>query len=405
MSFGLLGERLGHSYSPQIHKFLGGYDYDLFPVPKEQLDHFMKTTPFQGINVTIPYKKAVIPYCKELSETAQAMGCVNTILRREDGSLYGHNTDAEGFAWLLDRKGGITRGEKALVLGTGGAAGTVSRVLESRGAKVILISRRGENHYGNLYDHKDAVLLVNATPVGMYPNNGESLVDLKGLPNLRSVLDLVYNPCRTKLLMDGEALGLQWENGLSMLVAQAGKAAELFTGQSIAPTKWESILCKLKRDTENIILIGMPGSGKSTIGRALAETLHRPFVDTDEEIQKLVGDIPAYFASHGETAFRKIESQVLAQWGKESGLILATGGGCVTQEENYPLLHQNGQIIAIDRPLELLSTKGRPLSQEKGIETLFAQRAPLYSRFADIRIENSGTIQDAVRKILKEREG
>ena len=401
MGYGLLGEHLSHSYSPMIHGQLGEYAYDLFEVAPEALDSFMTSGTFDGLNVTIPYKKAVMPYCSELSETARAMGCVNTIVRRPDGTLYGDNTDAAGFAWLLDRNGGIRAGEKALVLGSGGAAGTVCRVLESRGAKAVQISRQGENNYVNLYNHQDAVLLVNATPVGMYPNNGESLVDLSRLKGLRCVLDLIYNPSRTRLLLDAEALGLKWENGLSMLVAQAGVAARLFTGAESQESTWEQILCKLKDRMENIILIGMPGCGKSTIGKALAEKLGRPFVDADAEIVKEIGDIPTFFATHGEEAFRKAETAVLARLGKASGMVIATGGGCVTREENYPLLHQNGRIIRIHRDLTELPTEGRPISQSTALTELFTKRDPLYTRFADACVENTGTVEQVVEKIME----
>lgn len=401
MKCGLLGEHLTHSYSPQIHRELGDYSYELFQVAPKDLDSFLTKASFDGLNVTIPYKKAVIPYCAQLSETAQAMGCVNTIVRRPDGTLYGDNTDAAGFSWLLDRNGGIKPGEKALVLGSGGAAGTVCRVLESRGARTVQISRTGENNYVNLYTHQDAVLLVNATPVGMYPNNGESLVDLSRLKGLRCVLDLIYNPCSTKLLLDAQALRIRHENGLSMLVAQAGVAAQLFTGTEVPKSKWAKILCKLQFQMENIILVGMPGSGKSTVGKALAAKLGRPFVDADEEIVKEIGDIPTFFARHGEEAFRKAETAVLARLGRESGLVIATGGGCVTREENYPLLHQNGTIIRIDRDLADLPTKGRPISQSTDLSLLFAKRDPLYEAFADLTVENRGSVSHVVDIILE----
>lgn len=401
MKCGLLGEHLSHSYSPQIHRELGDYSYELFEVAPTELESFLKNGAFSGLNVTIPYKKAVMSYCAELSETARMMGCVNTLVRRADGSLYGDNTDAAGFGWLLDRNGGINPGEKALVLGSGGAAGTVCRVLESRGAVPVQISRTGKNNYVNLYDHQDAVLLVNGTPVGMYPNNGESLVDLSRLPSLRCVLDLIYNPSRTKLLLDAEALGIRCENGLSMLVAQGVEASRLFTGAEVQKNKREEILCKLNFEMENIVLIGMPGCGKSTIGKALAEKLGRPFVDADEEMVKEIGDIPTFFAQHGEEAFRRVETSVLARLGKASGLVIATGGGCVTCEENYPLLHQNGVILRIDRPLSLLPTEGRPISQNTDLSLLFAKRDPLYEAFGDLTVENQGKVAHVVDRILE----
>ncbi len=401
MGFGLLGEHLRHSYSPRIHGELGDYPYELFEVAPDKLEDFLLHGDFSGLNVTIPYKKAVLPYCTTLSETAKAMGCVNTLLRRPDGSLYGDNTDAAGFAWLLERNGGIRPGEKALVLGSGGASGTAQVVLRRLGAEVVEISRKGENNYVNLERHADAVLLVNATPVGMYPNNGESPVELSRLPNLRCVLDLIYNPSRTKLLLDAEARGLRYENGLSMLVAQAKAAAEQFMGQAIPDSRCEEILCKLSQEMQNLILIGMPGSGKSHIGRLLAEALQRPFFDGDRELAKEIGPIPDFIRTQGEAAFRQKESEILARLGKESGCVIATGGGCVTREENYPLLHQNGVLIQLLRPLSELPTAGRPLSQARPLSELWAIRAPLYRRFADITIENSATPYDTVQQILQ----
>lgn len=401
MRCGLLGEHLGHSYSPQIHADLGEYSYELFEVAPQNLPDFLRNGAFDALNVTIPYKKAVLPYCAELSETAKAMGCVNTLLRRADGTLYGDNTDYNGFSWLLQRNGGIRAGEKALVLGSGGASGTAQAVLRSFGADVIEISRKGENNYVNYSKHSDAVLLVNSTPVGMYPNNGESLVDLGKLPQLRCVLDMVYNPSRTKLLLDAETRGIRCENGLSMLVAQAKRAAELFTAKSIPDKKCEEILCKLRKQMQNIVLIGMPGCGKSSIGELLAEQTGREFWDADAEIVSRIGDIPTFFAQHGEARFREVETEVLRELGKKSGCVTATGGGCVTREENYPLLHQNAVIVRISRNLERLPTDGRPVSQSTALSELFAKREPLYRRFADAEIENNGSLNAAVSKILE----
>ncbi len=397
MICGLLGQKLGHSYSPRIHAQLGDYAHHLFEVEPEQLEVFLKEGDFHGLNVTIPYKKAVMPYCKELSEKARRIGSVNTLLRLPDGSLYGDNTDHDGFSWLLARNGGIGAGEKALVLGTGGASLTVQTVLKELGAQVVVLSRQGENSYATLESHGDAVLLVNATPVGMYPKNGERLVDLKKLPKLRCVLDLIYNPARTRLLLDAEELGIAREGGLSMLVAQAKRAAEIFTGKNISDSCNNQILCKLNQEMENIILIGMPGCGKSSVGRALAGKLGRPFFDADEEIVKKIGcSIPEFFAREGEEAFRKVETRVLEELGKKSGSIIATGGGCVTREENYPLLHQNGRIFWLKRELSRLPKEGRPISRSTDLQELYTRRKPLYEAFSDLALENIGIRETAL---------
>ncbi len=401
MDYGLLGEHLSHSYSPRIHRELGDYGYGLLEVAPADLDAFLKKGDFRGLNVTIPYKKAVMPYCARLSETAKAMGCVNTLLRREDGSLYGHNTDCGGFSYMLERMGGAIPGGKALVLGSGGAAGTVTQVLRKGGMEVVQISRSGEDNYSNYDRHGDALLLVNATPVGMYPNVGKAPVDLRKLPNLTAVLDLIYNPRRTQLLLDAERLGIPCEDGLSMLVAQAVEAAELFMGKEIPKETIEKVLRTLRGEMGNLILIGMPGSGKSTVGKALAERLGRTFVDSDAEIVKRIGSIPDYFSAHGEEAFRKVETEVLGELGKASALVIATGGGVVTREENYPLLHQNGTIIRLCRDLELLPTEGRPLSQQQSLEALFARRDPLYRAFADVEINNSSAVEATVEQIME----
>lgn len=402
MRCGLLGEPLTHSYSPQIHALLGDYSYELFEVAPEKLGEFLQAGEFDGLNVTIPYKRAVIPYCAELSAAAREMGSVNTLLRRPDGTLYGDNTDLDGFRWLLARGGGIRPGEKALVLGTGGASQTVQAVLRAAGAEVAVLSRRGESNYATLPRHADARLVVNATPVGMYPNNGARLIDLAQLPQCRCVLDLIYNPARTRLLLDAAARGIRCENGLSMLVAQAKRAAELFTGRDIPDAACTDILRRMEAQMHNLILVGMPGSGKTTVGSLLAVSLGRPFYDADGEIEKKLGcSIPAFFAQRGEAAFRAVETEVLAELGKRSGCVIATGGGCVTRGENYDLLHQNGEIIWLRRSLTELPVEGRPVSQSRSLPELYREREPAYRRFADFCVENEATPEAAV-EIIKE---
>ena len=404
MRCGLLGEHLTHSYSPQIHALLGDYSYELFEVAPEKLGEFLQAGEFDGLNVTIPYKRAVIPYCAELSVAAREMGSVNTLLRRPDGTLYGDNTDLDGFRWLLARGGGIRPGEKALVLGTGGASQTVQAVLRAAGAEVAVLSRRGESNYATLPRHADARLVVNATPVGMYPNNGARLIDLAQLPQCRCVLDRIYNPARTRLLLDAAARGIRCENGLSMLVAQAKRAAELFTGRDIPDAACTDILRRMEAQMHNLILVGMPGSGKTTVGSLLAASLGRPFYDADGEIEKRLGcSIPAFFAKRGEVAFRAVETEVLAELGKRSGCVIATGGGCVTRGENYDLLHQNGEIIWLRRSLTELPVEGRPVSQSRSLPELYREREPAYRRFADFCVENEAAPEAAVEKIKELR--
>lgn len=401
MQCGLLGRKLGHSYSPQIHNLLGDYSYVLFEKEPEELENFLKNGEFSGLNVTIPYKKEVIPYLSELSPTAQKMGCVNTVLRRSDGTLYGHNTDYFGFTSLVRHAGLSVAGKKVLVLGSGGASNTAVAALKDLGANPVVISRSGENNYQNLHRHTDAAAIVNTTPVGMYPNTGVSPIDLGLFPHLEGVLDVIYNPARTQLLLDAEKLGIPRENGLWMLVAQAKEAAEVFTGRKISDEVIEKIYRRLSHQMKNIVLIGMPGCGKSTIGTLLAEKLGRTLADADEKIISLAGkSIPDIFAQDGEPTFRDWETKALTELGKQSGLVIATGGGCVTQKRNYPLLHQNGYLVWLERDCSVLPTDGRPLSQANDLGKMYAVRKPLYEAFADIRVENTGTPEETAQKIL-----
>ncbi len=402
MKCGLLGGKLSHSYSPQIHAHLGTYSYHLFEKSKEELDTFLHTADFDAINVTIPYKKDVIPYCAKLSNTAKRLGAVNTVVKQPDGTLWGHNTDYFGFETMLKKSGLSVCGKKVLVLGSGGAAQTAIAVLQDQGATAVVISRSGENNYENLQNHPDAKAIVNCTPVGMYPYNGVSPVDLSRFPQLEGVLDMIYNPARTKLLLDAEAGGLIAMNGLLMLVAQAKESAEWFTNATVADDKIQQIHFLLWQQMKNIILIGMPGSGKTTVGALLAKSMGKEFIDADAYLAEKAGrSIPEIFATDGEDVFRKLETETLSELGKRSGIILATGGGCVTRPENDPLLHQNGTIFCIHRDLDQLDTAGRPISQIKKLTDLYAVRKPLYEQFADHHIDNNAPAEAAAAEIQR----
>lgn len=401
--YGLLGRKLGHSWSAPIHAALGCADYRLIELEPEELGAFLAREDIGGLNVTIPYKRDVMAYCDVLDPMAEAIGSVNTLVRRADGKLYGYNTDAAGFCFMAQCAGIGFAGKKTLVLGSGGASRTAAACAKKLGAReVVIISRSGENNYTNLGRHADAERIVNTTPVGMYPNNGAAAVDLTAFPACAGVLDLIYNPRRTALLLQAETLGIPCAGGLYMLVAQAKRSCEVFTGTAIDDGEILRIYRRMRREMENIVLIGMPGSGKSTIAALLAERLHRPLLDSDAQVVETAGrPIPDIFAADGEDAFRALETAALAELGKRSGAILATGGGSVCRAENYPLLHQNGTIFWLRRDLALLPKDGRPISQRSDLAELYAQREPLYARFADALIDNNGTPEQTVQQILE----
>lgn len=401
MHYGLLGRKLGHSYSPQIHRYLGNYEYKLYEQEPENIGTFLNNTPFSGLNVTMPYKKDVIAYCAKLSPEAKKLGAVNTIVRRTDGSLIGHNTDYFGFHSTVQKTGLSICGKKALVLGSGGASVTAVAVLQELGASVVCVSRSGENNYNNLQLHSDAALIVNATPVGMYPDTDASPVSLDLFPNLEGVIDLIYNPARTALLQQAEKRGIIAENGLWMLVAQAKESSEWFTGRKLDDAVISEIYNKLSQQMQNIVLIGMPGSGKSTVGKLLAQLANKEFVDADAYLEQTADmSIPDIFAKYGEEYFRELETQVLSQLGKRSGLIIATGGGCVTRKDNYPLLHQNGVLVWLRRDIGSLPTDGRPLSQTGKLTEMYNLRKPLYTAFCDIAIDNNSDPMITAKNIL-----
>lgn len=403
--YGLLGEHLGHSFSPQIHRQIGGYAYELFERAPDELEGFLRSGDFDAINVTIPYKKAVIPYCALLSPQARDIGSVNTIVRRPDGSLYGDNTDYYGFLYTIRRSGVDVAGKKCVVFGDGGVAPTVRTVLRDLNAgEIITVSRKGEHNFSNLDRHYDAQILVNATPVGMYPNNGISVAPLEHFDRLLAAFDLVYNPHKTEFLRQAEEKGAVAVNGLGMLVAQAKRASEIFRDVTIDDKVIEPIRDKIAKQSMNIALIGMAGSGKTTIGKALAEMTGRKFVDCDDLIPEYAGgkSIQDIFAQDGEEAFRQVETAVLRDVSKESGLVIATGGGVVTRPENLPLLQQNSITVLLHRPIEDLPTDGRPMSQLHGKQSLYEQRKPLYEAWGEYRFRCIGVQEtaNAIREAL-----
>mgnify|MGYP002752831166 CR=1 FL=1 len=402
--YGLLGRKLGHSWSVPIHEELGCVGYRLIELEPSELAPFLRRENIGGLNVTIPYKRDVMPLCDEIDPVARKIGSVNTLVRREDGKLWGYNTDIDGFAYMARRAGVELAGRKVVILGSGGASLTAQAAARREGAReIVVISRSGENNYGNLDRHADAEIVVNTTPVGMYPNTGAAPVDLSAFPRCKGVLDVIYNPRRTALLMQAEALGIPCSDGLPMLVAQAKAAEEHFFERSIPDSENERILSMLRRDATNIVLIGMPGCGKTTVGKALAQKLGRPLADVDEAIVAQAGcSIPEIFAQGGESAFRALEREETAEAGKLSGKIILTGGGVVKDSRNYAPLHQNGRIYHLIRDLHVLPTDGRPLSQGADLAVMWVERAPLYARFRDAVIQNSGTIQETARLIWRD---
>ncbi len=400
MKCGLLGEHLAHSWSPQIHAELADYEYSLYEKAPDEVENFVRHGNWQGLNVTIPYKKTVIPFCSSLSPLAKEIGSVNTLVRRSDGTIVGDNTDAYGFQMLISEIGVNPDGKKALVLGSGGASATAQAVLRSMGAEVDAVSRTGPVNYENL--DENASLLVNTTPLGMFPNNGKKAVDLKRFAKIEGVIDVVYNPIRTALILQAEELGIPCTSGLRMLVGQAKRSAEIFLETQIPDSETERILHLLQAEMQNIILIGMPGCGKTTVSHLLADRLKRECLEADEELERSAGmTIPEIFAREGERGFRIRETDILQKIGMKSGAVISTGGGCVTRAENYPLLHQNGVIIRIKRDLSKLARDGRPLSVNADLAAMLAVRDPLYSRFADITVDNNGSVAETVDKIME----
>ena len=403
--YGLLGQSLAHSYSEQIHKELGlrgkvAYDYKLLEVAPENLEDFLSRSDIQGLNVTIPYKKAVLAFCQELSDDVLRIGAANTIVMKK-GKLCAYNTDIAGFKYMIEKSNINVSGKKCVILGAGGASKAARCGLEDLGAReIVIVTREG---YDALGLHADADIIVNTTPVGMYPENGEKLISLKSFPKCSGVIDVIYNPLRTALLLEAEQLGIPYVGGLSMLVAQARESYNLFFDRNMINATVEDITSMLYKQNQNIILTGMPGCGKTTIAQAIGEKTGREVIDIDKVIEfeqkKSVAEI---ISKYGEETFRNLEHQAIVENCKLSNKVIALGGGAILDRENYPALHQNGKIFFIRRDITLLPTDDRPLS--KSPETLMEMqkiRLPLYQDAADVEIENNGTIEEAVEKILK----
>ncbi len=404
MRFGLLGRKLGHSYSPQIHALLGDYEYPLYEKEPEEIEDFVLHGDFDGMNVTIPYKETVMPYMSELSDSAKKIGSVNTVIRLPDGTLYGDNTDYYGFSFLLENAGFNVKGKKVIVLGNGGASKTVVCVCHDKGAKEItVVSRRSEtDNYENIQKHANADYVINTTPVGMYPNNGESPVDLSIFKNCKGVADLIYNPSKTKLLLDAEKLSIPTANGLTMLCAQGVKAAENFIKTEFPTEKTLEIVKKLEQQMLGIALVGMPGCGKSTVAKKLSQILGRELIDTDELIVQNEGrPIPEIFEAEGEEYFRNAEALAVKQAGKQSGKIIATGGGAVLREENKEALRQNSVVVFLKRDIDLLDTEGRPLSKNGKLKEMYKKRLPHYEAVCDITVEVAQDADETARRIMK----
>ena len=412
MEYGLIGGRLGHSYSKIIHEMLCGYRYDLCPLPtEEEARAFLQKRAFKAINVTIPYKKLVMEYCSYIDPRAKTIGAVNTVVNK-NGLLYGYNTDYLGFAHLCEAHGVDFAQRTVLILGTGGTHNTTSAVAKDKGAaRVLTVSRHPDPEKGELsYEeavHSGAQIVINTTPAGMYPNVGVCNLDVAAMPGLEAVVDVVYNPDKTELVLRAEEAGVPVAvGGLEMLVAQAVYAAEYFLGRKFedAPGKIRRITAALRRDTLNIALIGMPSSGKTTLGKMLAKQLDRPFVDLDEEIVKTDGRcIPDIFAAEGEESFRQKETAETKRFGKENRQLISCGGGTVKRAENLRALRQNGVVLFIDRPVEALAVGGdRPLSSSMDtLRTMEAQRRPLYLAAADAVVPNTGTLEDALHAAME----
>lgn len=399
----LIGKTLGHSYSAEIHRAFGKYPYELKALPPEALGEFLSGGDFDGMNVTIPYKSDVIPYLDEIDDAARKIGSVNTVVQR-DGRLVGHNTDYAGFLSMAERAGISFAGKKVLILGTGGTSLTAQAVVRDAGAsEVVVLSRRGESSYATLPRHLDSQIIINSTPVGMYPQNGEELIELRRFSRVEGVIDVIYNPLRTRLIDTAERLGIPSSGGLWMLVAQAALASGYFAGECPTESEVEAVYRSILTEKENIVLVGMPGCGKTTVAGLLAERSGREVIDTDRLVTEAAGmPIPEIFARYGEAEFRRLESEAAEAAGKRSGVIIATGGGIVLDPKNrYPLV-QNGKVYFLRRETEQLDRSGRPLSRGADLAEMYRRRLPLYLAISDRAVDNNRTPDMAADEIWED---
>ena len=405
MKYGLIGEKLSHSFSKTIHEKIADYTYEIKEISRENLDSFMRAKDFCSINVTIPYKETVMPYLDYIDPFAEKIGAVNTVVNR-DGKLYGYNTDFLGMKLMIERNGFSFIGKKILILGSGGTAKTSKAVAEHLGAReIITVSRSGQVNYENVVAlHSDADYIINTTPCGMYPNNDTFAVDPAEFPRLCGIIDAVYNPLKTTLIQKGEKMGVKGVTGLYMLVAQAVFAIEKFTGESLDTQKiTDKVYTDILREKQNIVLIGMPGSGKTTVGRLLSQKLGRDFVDTDHMITEDYGIISDIFAQYGEGYFRDIESEAVKKASKINSSVIATGGGAILRQENIDALRQNGVIFFLNRPLDdIMPTSDRPLSSDRAaLEKRFRERYDKYKSACDFEIISDSTAEMTVNIILE----
>lgn len=402
--FGLIGRKLGHSDSKIIHECFGLENYTLFELEPQEIEGFLNTPSLRGLNVTIPYKKDVIPYLDEISPEARAVGGVNTIYFADDGRKIGYNTDVYGLMYMTKRLGIDVKGKKVLIFGSGGASGAAKRAMENMGAReIVIVSRKGEINYENLFLHEDAEILVNATPVGMYPNPEGAIVEPSRFKNAVGALDIVYNPSNTEFLRKARLAGIPAGNGLSMLVAQAKKAEEFFLSKSIPDSQIEHVLAQVAQKRTNIALIGMPGSGKSSVGECLGAITGLEVLDADAEIVKEEGmSIPEIIKEKGVPYFRDVEQRVIDRMSLMRGAILVTGGGAVLREENRIALRRNSRVYQLKRDVSLLPTDGRPLSAGSDLNEMEKQRAPFYEAARDVLIDNNASIEQAANAIWRD---